>query len=434
MTTIVISSRRNSTREIAHRLNETLAKGLPNATLFNGVEKINAPGMTLLDAIPHVAGQCDALLVLIGSDWASDTAWLNNAKDFNRTAIATALTQKRRVIPVLLDGASLPAGSHFSGDLSEFGQLTPVRINAATFDQDVAGLLQAIKGNSGSAAPRPAAPAQPTPSVVTVNTPPAPRPVTPAPQEAPVATPVAITPQTTTSVTAAPNVAQQLSQTLDMIIGQTKSQTTTLYTLPDVKSQVRTEIPPVKPVVVLARDKNSEWLNVVHVSTTQQQLFGWVPANAVENLSFKGRSVVLLDLNMSQFEHNSHDDIVELIRLENAKNSGPAGQAVLLSVAAIAIMAIGSAISPALAGIGVAVGLVLLIGAWVQYGMKTAPTTERIKQLEAIRKKKRSSAQVAGEAASAAAKTAVSTAVGLAALLGTAAVVANASKSNSKKK
>lgn len=434
--TIVISSRRNTTREIALRLNETLTKLMPGVTVFNGVEKISAPGKSLLDAIPTVASSCDALLVIIGSDWVSDTAWLANPRDFNRSAIVAAMSAHRKVIPVLVDGAAMPASSLFTAEMAPFGNLPSMRLNAGTFESDTSNIVQAMNGKSSTvpaAAPKATVPAsQP---IVSHNAaaPSAPTRAEIQPTAAPA--PVAITtPQPSQAIQGtSTNIAAQVSQSIDAVIGQTVgSQPTTLYQLPNEKSQVRTQISSITPIVVLARDKDNQWLSVIHVSSTQQQLLGWVHAKNVEHLSFKGRSVMMLDLNISEYEHNTHDEIVEFIKLQQKELTVPGLKAFGLTlVAFIAFGAIASMLDSNDGGlIGLGVGLAILIYAWVMYNKDTAQTRALIEKLEAIRKKKRSATQVASEAAAAATKKAIGTAIGIAALIGTAAVLKNSSTNN----
>lgn len=411
MTTIIVSSKRNSAREIATKLADQLSKTVSNATIFNGVEKITAPNMNLLDAIPHVASNCDVLLVVIGTDWTTETAWLSNQKDFNRIALSSALQNNRRVIPVLLDNVQMPPSHLFVGDLSAFNNLSPVPIRASSFVDDVNVLIQKF---SGQTIKPPSTHSMPKASSdYPVGNPP------PVSNNEVIHQPVIVPPVNHT------NIALQVSQSTNLIIGQTINSGVTLYTLPHEASVVRTEIHGVKPVAVIARDKYNQWLNIVHVSTTQQQLIGWVMTSQVENLSYQGNSIQILDLTITNYENHSMEEVAELVKLE--KSRGNKFFFIWFSGIVFSVMAgIGlSMVFPNSIFVGLIVGLAIFLGFLVYTIVKTNPISKRVQELEEIRKSKRSGAQVTSEAIAATAKATANAAVGIAALIGAAALLNN---------
>jgi len=72
------------------------------------------PGLDFVDVVQEAVGSCDALIAVIGREWlgASDGSGrrrLENPEDLVRLEIATALQRDIRVIPVLVQGAQMPA-------------------------------------------------------------------------------------------------------------------------------------------------------------------------------------------------------------------------------------------------------------------------------------------------------------------------------------
>jgi hypothetical protein len=71
------------------------------------------PGDDVPDVIANAVGSCDVLLVLIGDGWLTITdaqgrRRLENPDDFVRLELEAALTRNIRLIPVLVNGASMP--------------------------------------------------------------------------------------------------------------------------------------------------------------------------------------------------------------------------------------------------------------------------------------------------------------------------------------
>jgi len=79
-------------------------------------------GINFVEEIEKNVGSCDVLIAVIGKHWLISTdekrrRRLNNPNDFVRLEIATALKRNIRVIPVLVDGASMPPSGQLPEDL-----------------------------------------------------------------------------------------------------------------------------------------------------------------------------------------------------------------------------------------------------------------------------------------------------------------------------
>jgi hypothetical protein len=109
---IFISYRHGDTAAWAGRLSDTLKNSLGRISVFRDIEDI-PPGVEFETFIGEQVGSCRALIALIGPNWltATDDAGrrrLDDAKDFVRTEIASALTRNVPVVPVLVAGAQMP--------------------------------------------------------------------------------------------------------------------------------------------------------------------------------------------------------------------------------------------------------------------------------------------------------------------------------------
>lgn len=425
--TVIISSRRNSTREMAHRLSDELQAILGNKTIHRGVERISVPGKSLTDAIAHEAGQCTALLVLIDRDWLDDGKWLNNPKDFNAIAINAALSNSRQVIPVLIDGARLPAASDLPSTMQALASQQAVDLNAGV-SQGVQSITSRIQQGNAPAQAQPASRPSPAPAPPPARST-AQQAASPKPMPVPMAAERAVAPsprpapsqQVITPSANVPNIAAQASQKVDMVVAQTTAQVD-LSMIPHAKSQARTVIPANTPVAVIARDIKTEWLNVGYVSTVGEVLPGWIPVSTAINYSLKGRSVQLLDVKISDYGTNSMEDMANLIKLKKAALRMPGFIMSMLWLAAIAAIGVNPSI-------GAVFGVGIFIVSLVLYTIQTREIHEELKKLEEIRKSKRTPGQAAKEAARQAAKQAAA-AAGLAAIVGAALLSAN--KSNKK--
>jgi TIR domain-containing protein len=121
---IFISYRREESRWSAGRLYDRLCARFDRKQIFMDIDAI-APGDDFIKAIEKTTGECDVLIAVIGAHWLTskdeqDSRRIDNAEDFVRREIATALKREIQVIPVLASSTQLsftvlsPVGeSHF---------------------------------------------------------------------------------------------------------------------------------------------------------------------------------------------------------------------------------------------------------------------------------------------------------------------------------
>jgi hypothetical protein len=149
--TIFISYRRDDTAGYAGRLHEHLASIYGSSSVFMDLDDI-APGLDFVSAIDEGIKECDVMLVLIGRRWldardASSSRRLDNPADFVRIEIAKGLERRVRMIPVLFDGASMPAGKDLPADLGQLAHIQAISLSEERWDYDTSQLVKAIGGS-----------------------------------------------------------------------------------------------------------------------------------------------------------------------------------------------------------------------------------------------------------------------------------------------
>ena len=132
MSKIIISYRRADSAAISGRIFDRLAGHYGEDAVFMDVDKIPF-GTDFRDHIRKVLAGGDILLAVIGPSWlgkASDgTSRIKDEADPVRVEIESALRQKTRIIPVLVDGASMPSVADLPDPLRDLAYL-----NAAPID------------------------------------------------------------------------------------------------------------------------------------------------------------------------------------------------------------------------------------------------------------------------------------------------------------
>jgi formylglycine-generating enzyme required for sulfatase activity len=106
-------------------------------------------GFNFVEVIQNAVGSCVVLLAVIGRQWLTSTdsqgqRRLDNPEDFVRLEITTALQRKIRVIPVLVDGASMPRSTELPDVLQPLANLHALVVGDR-FHPDVNRLIEEIE-------------------------------------------------------------------------------------------------------------------------------------------------------------------------------------------------------------------------------------------------------------------------------------------------
>jgi TIR domain len=150
---IFISYRREDTSPYAGRLYDHLSAHFGADRVFMDLDTIR-PGDDFVQVISDKVGACDVLIALIGAQWvrsvnARGHRRLDDPNDFVRLEIASALNRKVRVIPALIEGATMPDGGELPKDIAPLTRRNAIEIRNSMFRQNVARLIQAIEETVG---------------------------------------------------------------------------------------------------------------------------------------------------------------------------------------------------------------------------------------------------------------------------------------------
>jgi energy-coupling factor transporter ATP-binding protein EcfA2 len=149
---IFISYRRADTEHIAGRLYDHLKKEYDEKELFYDVDTID-PGVDFKRYIATGLQESAVMLALIGKRWANPSwnsirGWLPHPsmrEDYVLLEIVTALDLGVPVIPLLVDGVTMPNSNNLPVSIAELAFRNAIRLGSGRdFDKDVRKLLDSI--------------------------------------------------------------------------------------------------------------------------------------------------------------------------------------------------------------------------------------------------------------------------------------------------
>jgi hypothetical protein len=145
---IFISYRREDASYPAGRLYDNLHSRFPQNEIFMDVDSIK-PGIDFIETIEERVGSCDVLVAVIGKRWLSAAdeegqRRLDNPEDFVRVEVGTALKRGVRVIPVLVEGASMPRAAELPEELKPLARRNALSVIHDRFRADSERLVDAV--------------------------------------------------------------------------------------------------------------------------------------------------------------------------------------------------------------------------------------------------------------------------------------------------
>jgi hypothetical protein len=153
---IFISYRRDDSRDTVGRVLDHLRLAFEEEHLFLDVNR-QAPGEDYRRMIEAALEQSDVLLVVIGPDWVGTTSRegrrrLLDPEDMVRIEIETALRRDLRIVPVLVEDASMPRPQDLPPSLEPlcYRSALPVRPDPE-FQPDMQRLVVALREQSAGA-------------------------------------------------------------------------------------------------------------------------------------------------------------------------------------------------------------------------------------------------------------------------------------------
>jgi hypothetical protein len=148
LNTVFISYRRQDSPAHAGRLFDQLTAQLGEDQVFMDVDGI-APGEDFVKAISDRLSTCRIFLAIIGPRWAGVRKGLRKrifrADDFVRVEILVALNRPVLVIPVLVQGATMPLATDLPPSIDALRDRNAISVSDGKFRQELAGLVGVVK-------------------------------------------------------------------------------------------------------------------------------------------------------------------------------------------------------------------------------------------------------------------------------------------------
>jgi hypothetical protein len=149
MAGIFINYRRDDTPGVAGRLFDYLVSRYSRSQLFMDVDAMQ-PGIDFAKQLEVQVSQCHAVIAVIGPRWldAHDQAGhrrLDSDNDYVRIELASALKRNIPVIPVLVDGAVMPAEDMLPDDLKPLARRHALELRHTRFPSDADTIMHALE-------------------------------------------------------------------------------------------------------------------------------------------------------------------------------------------------------------------------------------------------------------------------------------------------
>ena len=150
MPKIIVSYRRSDTQAIAGRIYDRLSAYYGDESVFMDIDKIPV-GTDFRQYIRNELGQADLLLAIIGPHWLESREdgrkRISERADPVRIEIETALEGGIPVVPVLVDGASMPGEDQLPDTFKDFAFINAAVVDIGRdFRQHMDRLIRAIDG------------------------------------------------------------------------------------------------------------------------------------------------------------------------------------------------------------------------------------------------------------------------------------------------
>lgn len=148
MSGVFLSYRRSDTAYIAGRLRDDLVEHFGrDLVVFRDVESM--PLGHFPDQIAGAVRDCEVVLVLIGAGWlaaadAEGKRRIDDPEDWVRREVAIGLSSGKVVVPVLLEGATLPPAAELPGDLAGLPLQQAVELPDSRWDYELARLVDQL--------------------------------------------------------------------------------------------------------------------------------------------------------------------------------------------------------------------------------------------------------------------------------------------------
>ncbi|MFT3953685.1 MAG: toll/interleukin-1 receptor domain-containing protein [Piscinibacter sp.] len=149
MAEIFLSYRRQDSSSATGRLADRLEEHFGGGRVFRDHQSIN-PGEDFTEAIRRAVSTSTVMLAIIGPDWlkaqgADGRRRLDQPGDFVRQEIETALQARVPVIPVLVEGAQMPARETLPKSIAELWRINAVELSESRWHFDTDTLIRTLQ-------------------------------------------------------------------------------------------------------------------------------------------------------------------------------------------------------------------------------------------------------------------------------------------------
>jgi hypothetical protein len=146
---IFISYRRHDEPNFAGRLYDKLALDFGEDSVFMDVDSIEL-GLDFEEAISDSLSQCRVLIAVIGRNWLGATdaqgrRRLDQPNDYVRREIEVALSREIRVIPILVEGASVPNSADLPKSIAALSRRNGLVMTYTRFKPDTDQLIATLR-------------------------------------------------------------------------------------------------------------------------------------------------------------------------------------------------------------------------------------------------------------------------------------------------
>jgi len=153
MASIFVSYRRDDAAGFAGRVEDELERRFGDVEVFRDVDDI-ASGEDFVRRLDHALQSCRVFVAVIGKTWltarnADGTRRLDDPNDFVRQEISAALRRDVRVIPVLVDGARMPAEADLPEGLKSLARRQAHELSDSRWDYDMGRLASTVEETLG---------------------------------------------------------------------------------------------------------------------------------------------------------------------------------------------------------------------------------------------------------------------------------------------
>lgn len=154
MPNIFLSYRRDDSLPWTGRLHDHFARHFGAEHVFVDIDSIE-PGEDFSDVVRRRIEECDVFVPVIGRNWmtiadANGKRRLEDQDDYVRMEIATALSRRKRIVPVVVGGARMPEKRDLPSEIAALATRNGVSVDDLRFAEDVRRLILMLERVSSS--------------------------------------------------------------------------------------------------------------------------------------------------------------------------------------------------------------------------------------------------------------------------------------------